>query len=69
VKLEKGKTYSVDHCRKGRFTLKVKSVDGEFVRGAIVAGTAATISMSIDDYVAGDDITVRRSFCIFREVK
>lgn len=66
---EVGKTYNVTHSRKGAFTLRVDSIEGEWVEGEIVAGEAEMLSLSNANLGPGDQITVSASLCVFEEKK
>lgn len=66
--IEVGKTYNVNHSRKGKFTLQVTSVGDEWIDGIIVAGMAKAI-MSYNEVYKGEKITVRRSLCTFTPVE
>ena len=60
-------TYHVDHSRKGKFTMRVDSLNGEWVSGQIVAGTAkAMLDYNVKE--TGEDITVRLSHCKFTPI-
>jgi len=59
-----GKTYLVNHTRKGKFTMKVDNVEKTWISGVIVSGTERGI-MKIRD--VDDHIPVRTSFCTFHE--
>lgn len=65
MKLEVGKTYEVNHTRKGRFTLKVKHDGDEFVTGLIISGTA-TAMMRYNVVEEGEQITVRKELAFFK---
>jgi hypothetical protein len=65
--VEVGKTYKVDHCRKGKFTMKVSHVDDEWVHGHIVEGVALAL-MDYNIKEASEKISVRRSLAKFEEV-
>lgn len=61
VKFEVGKTYRVQHSRKGTFILLVTSKTDEWVTGTIMEGTAkAMLDYNVRE--AGEDITLRLSF-------
>lgn len=65
--VEVGKTYAVDHSRKGRFQLKVTKVNDEWVYGTVVEGVAAA-QMEYNMREVGESVTLRREFASFREV-
>jgi hypothetical protein len=69
MKIEAGKTYDVNHSRKGKFKLKVTAVNGEWVEGTIVTGKAKMISRSNNDVEAGESLTVRDSLATWTEVQ
>lgn len=52
-----GNEYKVNHSRKGIFTMRVDSVDGEWAHGVITGGHARYISE--DDRHQGEKITIR----------
>lgn len=62
--IEVGKTYNVNHSRKGKFALQVTSVSEEWIDGFIVSGMAKAI-LPYNEVYEGEKITVRRSFCTF----
>ena len=64
---EINRIYNVNHSRKGRFTMRVDNVNGEWVCGQIVDGTA-TAMMDYNVKEAGEDITVRLSLCQFTPI-
>lgn len=68
MKPEVGKTYHVDHVRKGKFTIKVTAVNGEWVEGVIIGGRVkyASAAHSNEGYV-GDAVTVRTTLAKFTE--
>lgn len=56
-----GRVYTVDHSRKGKFTLLVTSQTDEWVTGTIVDGTAkAMLDYNVRE--VGEEVTLRRSF-------
>jgi hypothetical protein len=61
---EVGKTYIVNHSRKGRFTAKVHAINGEWADLEIVAGRADAM-LPENRAGKGEGITVRLSFCTF----
>lgn len=67
--IESGKTYRVNHSRKGKFTMRVTAVRGEWIDGLIIDGRAKYMSMQNqgEGYV-GDEVTVRASLATFEEV-
>jgi len=65
--IETGKTYTVSHSRKGRFDILVADTNDEWTSGKIVKGTAdALCHGNIKE--TGESITVRNSFCHFKEI-
>lgn len=62
----KGKTYEVDHARKGKFMMRVDFLDDEFAAGEVVAGVATGLNRH---WRVGDKISVRLSFSTFTEVE
>ena len=65
--VEVGKIYNVAHSRKGKFTMQVKSISGEWVSGVVVDSVAKAI-MDYNFKYSGDEITVRDSHCNFSEL-
>lgn len=59
--LETGKTYEINHTRKGRFTARVTGQDDEWVDLEVVAGQAGAI-LSYNRADVGEPVTVRKSF-------
>lgn len=66
--IEIGKGYSVNHSRKGVFDLKITSFDEEWATGIIIEGKASAM-LPVNEKFEGEEITVRRSFCHFTEIK
>lgn len=66
--LEVKKTYKVNHSRKGTFELKITSLSEEWVTGIIVNGMARAM-LPYNEKEIGEEITIRRSFCRFEEIK
>lgn len=64
--MEVGKTYRVNHQRKGTFVAEVKAFDSEWATLEIVSGEAAA-KLEYNARYAGEELTVRRSFCTFTE--
>lgn len=58
--MQVGKTYKINHTRKGRFSIRVESNDGEWVKGLVVSGKAGAM-MAHNEREAGEEITVRKS--------
>jgi len=61
MKIEAGKTYLMDHVRKGSFGLRVTEASEEWVDGVVTKGKPKMMNPwnAVDP---GDSITVRRSF-------
>jgi len=59
-----GGVYAVNHSRKGKFQMRVDRIDGEWVEGVIVSGTAQAI-LDYNVRETGEDITVRASLATF----
>lgn len=59
--VEVGKTYAVDHQRKGKFVLQVTDRDDEFVTGIVVEGKAKAM-LRYNEADVGEEVTVRESF-------
>lgn len=58
---EAGRTYDIDHSRKGRMTIAVTAVNGEWIKGTIVTGTAKMLSVMNEDLGPGEELTFRDS--------
>jgi hypothetical protein len=59
-----GGVYAVNHSRKGKFQMRVDRIDGEWVEGVIVSGTAqAMLDYNVRE--TGEDITVRTCLATF----
>ena len=63
---EVGKTYKINHVRKGEFSGKVLKVRGVWADVELVAGKASYVA-SVDAR-SGDVVGVRLSFCEFTEI-
>lgn len=66
MSIEIGKTYQVNHQRKGRFTLHITSASDEWVDGVVVSGVAEA-ALQGNEREAGEPISIRRSLCQFTE--
>lgn len=64
--LEVGKTYEVRNQRKGTFSMRVASIDGEWITGEVVDGVAKAI-MSYNVKEEGESVTVRSCHSYFIE--
>jgi len=60
MNLENGKTYLVNHSRKGTFAMKVNSQCDTWAHG-VVAGGKASAMLDYNEKFNGDDISVRIS--------
>jgi hypothetical protein len=60
-----GKTYKVNHTRKGTFTGIVRAINGEWIDVEITKGKARNVASA--DVEAGDSVTVRDTQCTFTE--
>lgn len=67
MNIEVGKEYLVNHSRKGKFRILVSSVSEEWISGTITKGKAGAI-LSYNEVEQGEEITIRRSHCVFTEV-
>ena len=67
AKPEAGKSYNINHSRKGEFALSITDVDDNWVTGRLIAGTPHYLNHNEKEL--GEVMTVRRSFCSFEEVK
>ena len=59
--METGKTYTVTHQRKGRFTMQVTSKTAMWTTGIITKGTAGAM-LEYNVKHEGEKITVRTTF-------
>lgn len=66
--IEVGKTYRVSHSRKGAFTGRLLGVDDTWASFEITEGKAKAL-LEENERFAGDEVTVRRSFCTFTELE
>jgi hypothetical protein len=57
---EIGKTYKIDHQRKGVFTIRVESQNEDTVTGIITSGFAGAM-MAYNEKDIGDKISLRKS--------
>lgn len=62
-----GKTYAVDHSRKGKFQMRVTDIRNEWVDGVVTAGKAGAM-LRYNEVPAGEEITIRAEFAKFTEV-
>ena len=62
-----GKIYNVAHSRKGKFTMRVTAINGEWISGIVIDSTAKAI-MSYNVKYSGDEITIRDCLCHLTEV-
>ena len=61
-----GKTYKINHSRKGIFHITATGETEEWLYGVIVKGTATKLNGDV--YAAkGDKITIRKSLCIINQ--
>ena len=61
MELAKGKTYLINHARKGTFIMKVEIMYDGFIGGTIVGGkTSAMLDYNVKH--KGEKITFRKSF-------
>lgn len=66
---EPGKTYQISHSRKGRFTVHVISVEGEWVHARIVEGVAKGLRKDVLA-AEGESLAFRDSLTqIIREIE
>lgn len=66
--METGKTYTVRHTRKGKFTLKVTDQNDVWISGTIVSGETNAL-LDYNRAYEGEEITIRKSFCSFKEIE
>lgn len=66
MELQNGKTYRVNHSRKGTFVGRLIATSGEWVTLEITNGKAKAMK-GRNEREAGEEVTVRRSFCSFTE--
>ena len=65
--LEVGKTYTVNHSRKGAFTGRLLGFDDTWATVLITDGKAKAM-LDYNEREEGEEVTVRKSFCNFTEV-
>lgn len=63
-----GKEYEVTHSRKGKFLIQINAIDATWVHGVITGGMAGAM-MEYNERFEGEEVTVRKSFCKFKEIK
>ena len=56
-----GHIYKIKHCRKGIFSIQVKSQSEEWVTGVIIKGIADAV-LDYNVKYEGEEITTRKSF-------
>lgn len=61
MKLDNGKTYLINHARKGTFVMKIETQDDIWAYGVIVGGKADAL-LDYNVKTAGDPITIPISF-------
>jgi hypothetical protein len=61
--------YSVTHSRKGKFSMRVNNVSGEWISGVITRGTNARALLTYNEKEDGDEITIRESLSSFTPIK
>ena len=59
-----GTVYLVNSSRKGTFAGRLVSVDGEWATLVVVGGKAKAM-LEYNERHRGEEVTVRRSFCVF----
>ena len=62
-----GKTYTIHHVRNGIFTMKITSIDDQYING-IVEDSRTAAMFSRDQCEEGDQITIGRDL-VFRIIK
>ena len=62
-----GVTYEIRHSRKGTFTMRADAVNGEWLTGTIIEGTAKAL-LDYNVREAGEDVTVRDTLSYLIEV-
>lgn len=63
-----GEVLNIDCQRKGKFTIRLTSIDKEWLTGKIIQGEAkAMLSFNVKE--EGEEVTLRRSLCYFYPVK
>ena len=64
--MKENKKYQINHSRKGNFSLLVNKINGEWITGIIIKGTASAI-MDYNVREKGEEITVRE--CLITSYK
>ena len=59
MEFQTGKTYNIDHTKKGSFSINVDSIDDVFVYGTVKGRRTVRYGYNIKR--AGDKLTLRRS--------
>lgn len=67
MKPEIGKTYEVNHLRKGTFVFKVTGIYKDFMDWIIINGTANAI-LEENVRTKGEEISLRIEFCQLKEI-
>jgi hypothetical protein len=68
--IEVGKTYIIEHCRKGTFVGKVTQIDKEWIDVIIVRGRPEFLADSnAQKGLIGEKMTLRKNFCSFKETE
>lgn len=64
IELEINKIYNVHSQRKGKFVMRVESIDDDFVHGVIITGKAKAI-LEYNERYAGETVSLRKSLTTF----
>ena len=65
---EVGKTYEVNHARKGEFVLAITAVNDEWITGNLIEGEPRYL-LDCNKRIKGEELTIRRSFCNFKNLE
>ena len=68
MSIKAGKTYNVDHVRKGKFVLHVTKTNEDWITGRLVNGEPTMLNI-LNAKNIGEEMTVRASFCTFTEIE
>ncbi len=65
--LKVGKSYKVNHSRKGKFILKVTHLTDTWATGVVAAGKAEA-NLPHNEREQGESVTLRIAFCKFEDI-
>jgi hypothetical protein len=65
--IEVGGKYVVRHTRKGRFSVRIDAISGEWIECTIIGGRAGAM-LSYNERETGEKITLRDCHCSFTPI-